>query len=100
LHAAKDGESNAHWNVEFGSLELNWNCGLRLLVSPVGPAVIVVSGGSESTGSEEVVADHVSVPESQELSTRRNVPVAPCAESNAPETVSLGGVPGAVRVKA
>jgi len=31
--------------VDFVSLDLNWNVGLRAFVVPVGPEVIVVSGG-------------------------------------------------------
>lgn len=37
-----------HWKVEFGSLELNLNDGLVLVVAPLGPEPIVVSGGAVS----------------------------------------------------
>ena len=34
-----------HWNVEPGSVDVNVNVGVGSFVSPVGPPVIVVSGG-------------------------------------------------------
>ena len=48
LQGPKGSESKRHAKVEPGSLAANPNEGLRSLVSPDGPEVIVVTGGTQS----------------------------------------------------
>ena len=46
---APAGVSSLHWNVEPASVAENWNDGAVPLVVPLGPLLIVVSGGPVST---------------------------------------------------
>jgi hypothetical protein len=52
LQKEKAAESKRHWKLEPGSLEAKVKVGVRSLVGPAGPAVIVVSGTAVSTVKE------------------------------------------------
>jgi hypothetical protein len=54
LQKEKAAESKRHWKLEPGSLEAKAKVGVRSLVGPEGPAVIVVSGAAVSTVKELV----------------------------------------------
>ena len=47
--AANGWESKRHWKVELGWLEVKLKVGVRSVVGPDGPAVIVVWGAVESS---------------------------------------------------
>ena len=69
---AKAPESRLHWKVEPGSLEEKPKLGEGLVVVPVGPEVIVVSGGVVSTVNVRVAGKASTLPV---LSTARTLKV-------------------------